>query len=94
MSTVGGVTELVRALQLALAHDSGCSILGLYAALNDVEQAKVTGFDVSSKFPSNIGKRMICVATNMAEAGVTIPGKVLTIKKCCDGVSDHYVAVN
>ena len=78
MSTVGGVTELVQALQLALAHDSGCVVLGLYAALNDAEQAKVISFDDLSRFPQNRGKRMICVSTNMAEAGVTIPGKTVS----------------
>lgn len=77
MSTVGGVSELVQALQLVLAHDTGCSILGLYAALNSDEQAKVTEFDNLSTYPENRGKRMICVATNLVEAGVTIPGKLM-----------------
>lgn len=75
MSTVGGVNELVQALQLALSHDPGCSILPLYAPLNDAEKTKVTSFDDLRKFPSNSGKRLICVATNIAEAGITIPGK-------------------
>ena len=75
MSTVGGVNELVHALQLALSHDPGCSILPLYASLNNNEKARVTSFYDPGKFPGNSGKRLICVATNIAEAGVTIPGK-------------------
>ena len=75
MSTVGGVNELVQAVQLALSHDPKCSVLPLYAPLNDAEKARVTSFEDLSKFPGNRRKRLICVTTSIAEAGVTIPGK-------------------
>ena len=87
MSTVGGVNELVQALQLALAHDPGCNVLPLYAPLNDAETARVTSFGDLSMFPTNRGKRLICVATSIAEAGVTIPGKHHIALSPCDDVS-------
>ena len=74
MSTVAGVNELVQAMRKALAHDPGCIVLGLYADMNDDEKARVTSFHDLSKFPQNRQKRLICVATDMAESGVTIPG--------------------
>ena len=78
MSTTGGVNELTQAVQLAMVHDPSCSILPLYAALTEAEKTKVTSFGDLSKFPNNKGKRLICIATNIAEAGVTIPGKSIT----------------
>ena len=82
MSTVGAVNELVQAVRLALSHDPNCSILPLHAPLNEAEKARVTSFDDLSKFPGNRGKRLICVATSIAEAGVTIPGKHPIHKLC------------
>lgn len=78
MSTVAGVNELVQAVCKALAHDPGCIVLGLYADMNDDEKARVTSFHDLSKFPQNRQKRLICVATDLAESGVTIPGRTAT----------------
>ena len=75
MSTAAGVNELVQAVHQALAHDATCSVLGLYADMNDDEIARVTGFHDLSKFPQNMKKRLLCVATDLAESGVTIPGR-------------------
>ena len=75
MSTAAAVNELVQAVQQALAHDPACSVLGLYADMNDDEIARVTGFHDLSKFPQNMKKRLICIATDIAESGVPIPGR-------------------
>ena len=75
MSTAAGVNELVQAVHQALAHDPACSVLGLYAGMNDDEITRVTGFHDLSRFPQNIKKRLICIATDLAESGVTIPGR-------------------
>ena len=92
MSTVAGVNELVQAVRMALAHDPGCIVLGLYADMNDDEKARVTSFHDLSKFPQNRQKRLICVATDLAESGVTIPGRTATTndpRVCAVPVNDH-----
>lgn len=76
VSTAGGVNELVQALKLALAHDQGCCVLGLYKDLNADEQARATQFNDLARFPGNKCKRLICVATSLAEASATIPGSL------------------
>ena len=74
-STVASVHELVQTVHQAMAHDATCSILGLYADMNDAEMVRVTDFQDLSKFPQNRKKRLICIATDLAEAGLTIPGR-------------------
>lgn len=92
MSTVGGVNELVQALQLALSHDPECSILPLYAPLIDAEKIRVTSCSDPGMFPGNSGKRLICVATNIADAGITIPGKHFrpTLDSACGLLSSNH----
>ena len=75
VSTLAAVHELVENLDSLLAHDSACQVLGLYAALNENERDEVINFTDLQKYPQNRGKRLICVSTNVAEAGLTIRGK-------------------
>lgn len=72
VSTVGQVRQLVKDVAQMMSHDKACCVLGLYGAMNSGERAEVADF---SALPKNKGKRMICVATNVAEAGVTIAGQ-------------------
>ena len=75
VSSVGGVTDLVRQVETYLSHDPDCKVLSLYSALDAVERTQVTAFDDFDRFPGNRGKRLICVATNIAEGGIPIPGR-------------------
>lgn len=72
VSTVGQVNQLVKDVTNTMQHDKTCQVLGLYGSMNSSERAEAADF---STFPKNAGKRMICVATNVAEAGVTIAGE-------------------
>ena len=71
VSTAGQVHQLVKDVTNTMQHDKACQVLGLYGSMNSSERAEVADF---STFPKNAGKRMICVAINVAEAGVTIAG--------------------
>ena len=91
VSTVGAVTQLVHIVSEMMKHDMECVVLPMYAALNKAERDEATDFSDLQKNPQNQGKRMICVATNMAEAGVTIPGSQLLISDICANIS-HALA--
>lgn len=78
VSTVGAVHELVQTVSGMMQHDSECQVMALYSALNKAERDEVSEFSNLDKYPRNKGKRMICVSTDVAEAGVTISGKL-----CC-----------
>ena len=71
VSTVHAVRRLVSDLTGMMKHDKDCVVMGLYGAMNNSEREQVADF---SKFPKNKGKRLLCVATNVAEAGITIAG--------------------
>lgn len=71
VSTVGQVKQMVKDVTATMAHDKSCIVLGLYGAMSGSERAEVSDF---STMPKNKGKRMICISTNVAEAGVTIAG--------------------
>ena len=76
VSTVYAVRQLVKDLTGMMMHDKGCAVMGLYGAMNNTEREQVADF---SKFPKNQGKRLLCVATNVAEAGITIAGRHTTV---------------
>lgn len=71
LSTVRSVDECVALMSTLLAHDKYTSVLPLYARLDDWERERVVSFCAA---PANAHRRMICFSTNVAEAGVTIPG--------------------
>ena len=71
MSTVKEVTDLVDNLASQMQHDPQCCVRSMFSALDANGKKEVTDFD---KLPQNKNKRLICVSTNVAEAGVTIPG--------------------
>ena len=88
VSTVHAVRQLVQDLTGMLKHDKACVVMGLYGAMNSNEREQVADF---SKFPQNKGKRLLCVATNVAEAGITIAGLwLLALFLClhCSGAMD------
>lgn len=83
VSTVHAVRQLVHDLTGMMKHDKACAVMGLYGAMNNTEREQVADF---SKFPKNQGKRLLCVATNVAEAGITIAGRSLQFPSsdsCC-----------
>ena len=80
VSTVHAVRQLVSDLKGMLKHDKACVVMGLYGAMNSSEREQVADF---SKFPQNKGKRLLCVATNVAEAGITIAGLCLPALFLC-----------
>lgn len=82
MSTISQIIELVGLLEKMMKHNIECCVLPLYARLPDELRKDVTEFDNLNRTPGNEGKRLICVATNVAEAGVTIPGEEFCILSC------------
>ena len=77
LSTVRSVDECVEKMKSLLVHDKFATVLPLYARLNDQERGNVVQFCAN---PANAKKRMICFSTNVAEAGVTIPGITAVIE--------------
>ena len=75
VSTLAAVRQLVEDLSSMMKHDPECQVMGLYAALTEDERDEVVNFTDLSKYPQNKDKRLICVSTNVAEAGVTIKGE-------------------
>ncbi|KAK9797437.1 hypothetical protein WJX73_004192 [Symbiochloris irregularis] len=76
MSTVAEVTALVDKVATQMQHDQQCCVRPMYAKLDADGKEEVTAFGG----PQNKGKRLICVSTNVAEAGVTIPGITAVIE--------------
>jgi HrpA-like RNA helicase len=63
-----------------MTHDSVCVVKPLYAALPGYCKSEVEHFTDLAQYPENEGKRMICYSTNVAEAGITIPGIAAVIE--------------
>ena len=80
MSTIRSINEAIEVIRKQLKHDPDTVVLPLYAALHDWQREEVVSFTNLHKFPNNKGKRMICFSTNVAEAGVTIPGVTTVIE--------------
>ena len=79
VSTVALVNDCVDALCELAAHDPATVVLPLHARLDEHERRAVEQFADAAAFPTNAGKRMVCFSTNVAEAGITIPGLVVVV---------------
>lgn len=71
VSTTRDVNQCVDILNGMTQHDTDIVVLPLFAALGTADRDKVENFASKSQ---NRGKRLICISTNVAEAGITIPG--------------------
>ena len=75
LPTISAVNKAVDAIEQKLCGvDPNVHVLPMYAALDKSEQDRAEKFTDLQLFPENKGKRMVCVSTNVAEAGITIPG--------------------
>jgi HrpA-like RNA helicase len=74
LSTTSAVLKLVEELQKLLRHQPGVVIYPLYASMSSQDKSRVMDFGDLSKHPHHRGKRLVCVSTNVAEAGITIAG--------------------
>ena len=74
LSSTQDVVRSVAILSGKLTHDPDVDVLPLYATLSGPERAKVERFTDEQLNPQNEGRRFVCFSTNVAEAGVTIPG--------------------
>jgi HrpA-like RNA helicase/O-acetyl-ADP-ribose deacetylase (regulator of RNase III)/endonuclease/exonuclease/phosphatase family metal-dependent hydrolase len=71
LPTIGMVEAAADATSKMVKHDPNVLVKEMYAALPSTLRDNVLDF---GKSPQDKGKRMICFSTNVAEAGVTIPG--------------------
>ena len=74
LPTIRDVTEACEITQKQMKHDKNCIVRPLYAAVDEWEKDEITEFCDYDRFPDNKEKRLICFSTNVAEAGITIPG--------------------
>jgi len=74
LPTIAAVEEAVNSTRKSMAHDPNVVVKPLFAALAAWEKNEVEFFTDIKKYPGNEGKRLICFSTNVAEAGITIPG--------------------
>lgn len=70
LPTVQNVDDCVSVAKGMLVHDDSTSIFGLYSAIDDTDRKQIETFDQNRE---NANRRFICFATNVAEAGITIP---------------------
>jgi HrpA-like RNA helicase/O-acetyl-ADP-ribose deacetylase (regulator of RNase III) len=80
LPTVRDVNESVRIVKSQMGHDDSTVVLPLYASLDSWEKDAVTDFIDYKKYPENEDKRLICFSTNVAEAGITIPGVTAVVE--------------
>lgn len=71
LPSVAGVQDATRELRSLLTHDPATVVLPLFAGLELSDRELVERFADRGE---NRGRRMVCFATNVAEAGITIPG--------------------
>lgn len=74
LSKVSDIHECVKIMRGLLSHDHHIDILPLSASLPEADRDRVQHFNDHARYPQNKGRRLICFSTNVAEAGVTIPG--------------------
>lgn len=74
LSKVSDIHECVKIMSNLLRHDRYTDILPLSASLPEAERDRVQHFNDLQRYPGNARRRLICFSTNVAEAGVTIPG--------------------
>jgi hypothetical protein len=84
LPTINAVEEAVGQVQNEMRHDQNCVVKPLYAALDTWEKNEVEFFTDLKQYPDNEGKRLICFSTNVAEAGITIPGISAVIETGCE----------
>jgi hypothetical protein len=84
LPTIAAVDEAVGQVQNEMRHDVNCVVKPLYAALDTWEKNEVEFFTDLKQYPDNEGKRLICFSTNVAEAGITIPGISAVIETGCE----------
>ncbi len=84
LPTIAAVDDAVGQVQKEMRHDHSCIVKPLYAALDTWEKNEVEFFTDLKQYPDNEGKRLICFSTNVAEAGITIPGISAVIETGCE----------
>ena len=77
LCTISSANDCCVKMTQLLKHDSSTSILPLYAALDEERRNLVVNL---CETLANAGRRLVCFSTNVAEAGITIPGVTAVVE--------------